>query len=237
MRAAAALAAVALLVGCGDDESDGLTIYAASSLTEVFEELAPEHRYNFAGSDELATQLREGGEADVYATADVAYANELARDGLIHEPTVFATNTIVLVVPRDNFREIERLADVSRDGVRLVIAARGVPVGDYTRAGLRARRLARALDNVVSEEEDVKGVLAKVRLGEADAGFVYETDAATAAGEVTSVAPLDLPRDAVRYAAAVVSSSRQRSNAQQFVELLRAPHGRRILRQAGFDLP
>jgi molybdate transport system substrate-binding protein len=234
VRAAAAVAAVALLVGCGGDESDRLAIYAASSLTEVFEELAPEHRYNFAGSDELATQLREGADADVYATADYAHAAALAREGLAGRPVVFATNVIVLVVPRDNPAQVERLDHVARRGVRLVIGARGVPIGDYARAGLRAHDLVRALDNVVSEEEDVKGVLAKVRLGEADAGFVYQTDALAAGDDVAMV---DAFTHEAQYAVAVVRSTDRRRRAREFVELLRSPRGRTALRRAGFGLP
>jgi molybdate transport system substrate-binding protein len=237
----AALALVLLaLAGCGDDADAGaepLTVYAASSLTEVFQELALDHRYNFAGSDELATQIREGGDADIYAAASPRYPGELAEEGLVDEPRVFATNRLVLIVPKRRSGDITRVDDLVEDGVKLVIGAEGVPVGDYTRDVLENLGRTDILEQVVSEEENVKGVVSKVALGEADAGFVYATDAITAGDKVTTI---ELPQSAqadVRYPVAVVERTEQQDEAEEFVELLLGSDGRDALERAGFGLP
>ena len=133
--AAAALTALAALAGCGGG-SDSLTVYAAASLTEVFQELDPDARFNLAGSDELAAQIEDGGRADVYAAASPRYLRELFEQGLIQKPRIFATNRLVLIVPEDNPAAIESVSDLARDGVKLVVGAEGVPVGDYTRTVL-----------------------------------------------------------------------------------------------------
>jgi molybdate transport system substrate-binding protein len=226
-----------LVAGCGGDDDEQLTVYAASSLTEVFQELAPQHRYNFAGSDELATQIREGAGADVYAAASPRYPEELRDEGLVEQPVVFATNTLVLILPKQNPNGVRRVEDLAAGPFKLVVGAEGVPVGDYTRTVLANLGLARILDHVVSEEENVKGVLGKVALGEADAGFVYSTDAMTADDKVLSLAlPASAQAD-VRYPAAVVSDSDQEDEARAFIELLRGAEGKRALEQAGFGSP
>jgi molybdate transport system substrate-binding protein len=226
-----------LVAGCGGDDDEQLTVYAASSLTEVFQELAPQHRYNFAGSDELATQIREGAGADVYAAASPRYPEELRDEGLVEQPVVFATNTLVLILPKQNPNGVRRVEDLAAGRFKLVVGAEGVPVGDYTRTVLANLGLARILDHVVSEEENVKGVLGKVALGEADAGFVYSTDAMTADDKVLSLAlPASAQAD-VRYPAAVVSDSDQEDEARAFIELLRGAEGKRALEQAGFGSP
>lgn len=239
MRLAAALAAVALATGCGGDDpaDERVTVFAAASLTEVLEGLAPDARLSFAGSDELATQIREGARADVYAAASLRHAEELHAEGLVDEPRVFATNRLVLVVPEANPAGIKALEDVAAEGVRLVVGAPGVPVGDYTRAGLEAARREDVLTRVVSEEEDVKAVVAKVRLGEADAGFVYATDA-RAAGD--ALRAIELPAEArteIRYPVAVVRATERRAAAEAFVRLLLSERGRALLREAGFGAP
>jgi molybdate transport system substrate-binding protein len=236
VRPALLLAAVVLVVGCGGDGAgdERLTVYAAASLTEVLQQLAPDARFNFAGSDELATQIREGARADVYAAASPRYPAELHDEGLVQVPRVFTTNRLVLIVPADNPAEIHSLDDLARHGVKLVIGAEGVPIGDYTRAVLRASGRTHVLEQVVSQEEDVKGVLGKVRLGEADAGFVYATDARTGGSAVQTI---ELPTSAqaeVRYPVAILRSTERHGDAEAFVELLFSPHGQHLLRRAGF---
>ena len=238
-RPALLLAGVALAAGCGGDGAAGesLTVFAAASLTEVFQRLAPDARLNFAGSDELATQLREGAQADVYAAASPRYPAELHAEGLVDAPQAFATNRLVIVVPADNPARIEALDDLTRDGVKLVIGADGVPIGDYTRTALGAAGRADVLERVVSEEEDVKGVLGKVRLGEADAGFVYATDARAARAAVRTIElPATVEAD-VRFPVAVVRSTDRREAAREFVALLLSPRGQKLLRAAGFGPP
>jgi molybdate transport system substrate-binding protein len=226
--------------GCGGDGEAGgngeLTVYAAASLADVLPAIDSSPRYSFAGSDELATQIREGAPADVYAAASTKYPDELFDEGLVEEPEVFATNRLVLVVPSDNPAGIEEVGDIARPGTKLVLAAEGVPVGDYARTVLASLGLDDALSNVVSNEEDVKGVLAKVSIGEADAGFVYATDAAT----TDDVSVIEIPKAAqppIEYAVAVVASKSNEAGARAFVDKLLGPDGRQALEAAGFGVP
>jgi len=243
LRRFASACVVVLVVGlaaCGGDDSadsGGVTVFAASSLTEVLQALDPAAKYSFAGSDELATQIREGAPADLYAAASPKYPQELFAEGIVEEPVVFATNKLVVVVPAGNPAGIETVDDVAGEGVRLVIADEGVPVGDYTRSVLETLGLQNALGNVVSNEADVKGVLGKVALGEADAGVVYATDAAVASDDVEVI---EIPSDAqppVEYQAAVVADSDHREAAQDYLERLLGEEGRAALSAAGFGLP
>jgi molybdate transport system substrate-binding protein len=239
VRSLVALAlALVLVTGCGGGGgNDGLTVFAAASLTDVFERLDGDARFNFAGSDELATQLREGAEADVYAAASPRYPDELRSEGLLDEPRVFATNRLVLIVPRDNAAGIASLADLERDGVELVVGAEGVPIGDYTHSVLEKAGRAELLRRAVSEEEDVKGVVGKVALAEADAGFVYATDARAAAGDVRAI---ELPAAAqirIEYPIALVRGSDRAEEGRRFISRLFSSQGRRLLGEAGFGLP
>jgi molybdate transport system substrate-binding protein len=227
-----------LTPSCGGNGSDEpLDVYAAASLAEVFPEIAPDARYSFAGSDELATQIREGAPADVYASASSRYPQELFEEGLVEKPVTFASNRLVLIVPRANPGAIESVEDVLQPGTRLVVAAEGVPVGDYTRTVLETLGLSAALDNVVSNEDDVKGVAGKVALGEADAGFVYATDVTPVADRVLAI---ELPDDAqppIEYQVAVVAGSDDEDAAEEFVEKLLGDEGREALERAGFGVP
>ena len=223
------------VMGCGgSDETRDLDVYAAASLAEVLPEIDPDANFSFAGSDELAAQIREGAPADVYVAASSRYPQELYEESLVEEPATFATNRLVLVVPRANPAGIESVEDLLRPGTRLVVAAEGVPVGDYTRTVLETLGLSKALDNVVSNEDDVKGVTAKVSLGEADAGFVYATDVTPVADRVLA---FELPNDAqppIEYQVAVVADS---DEAEDFVETLLGEKGRAALERAGFVVP
>jgi molybdate transport system substrate-binding protein len=241
MRRFAWLSLVLALVACGGDREaqadDPLSVYAAASLTEVFPAIDPAPRYNFAGSDGLATQIREGAPADVYAAASSKYPQELFEEGLVEEPVTFASNRLVLIVPADNPAGIEDVGDVAQPGTKLVIAAEGVPVGDYTRRLLEDLGLTAALDHVVSSEDDVKGVLGKVTLGEADAGFVYATDATVAGDDVTVVELPEGSQPPIEYQIAVVASSGNREAAAAFVDLVLGAEGRQQLEAAGFIVP
>jgi molybdate transport system substrate-binding protein len=234
VRAAAAVAAVLLVAGCGGPGADRpLTIFAASSLADVIEPLAPGARFNFAGSDELATQIREGARADVFASASTRYPDELHAEGLVERPRVFATNRLVLIASDPSIRSVH---DLDKPGLKLVVAAPSVPVGGYTVDALTRLGESQLLTNAVSEEEDVKGVLGKVLLGEADAGFVYATDVA---GE-RPARVIELPSGSqprIRYSVAVVGESERRNEAGRFVERLLGRDGRQALADAGFGLP
>jgi molybdate transport system substrate-binding protein len=221
----------------GSTDDSAITVDAAASLTEVFPSIDPAPQYNFAGSDELAAQIREGAPADVYAAASFKYPQELFDEGLVEEPVTFASNRLVLIVPTDNPAGIEDVEDVTKPGTKLVIAAEGVPVGDYTREVLADLNLNDALDNVVSNEEDVKGVVGKVSLGEADAGFVYATDPAVAADDVTVIQLPEGSQPPIEYQIAVVSASENQEAAQAFVDEILSPDGQQALEDAGFIIP
>ena len=236
------------LAACGGDDDDSTgdagseggtppTVYAAASLTEVFPAIDPAPTFNFAGSDELATQITEGALADVYAAASSKYPQQLFEEGLVEEPVTFASNRLVLIVPKDNPDGIEEVADVAEPGVQLVIAAEGVPAGDYTREVLADLGLEAALDNVVSDEDDVKGVVGKISLGEGDAGFVYATDAAVAGDDVTVIELPEGSQPPIEYQIAVVAGSENKDAAQAFVDLVLSDEGREQLEAAGFVVP
>lgn len=211
-----------------------ITVYAASSLADVLPKIDARPKYNFAGSDTLAFQIRQGAPVDVYAAASPKQPDALFRDGLVYKPAVFATNRLVLIVPRSNPAGIRSVFDLKRPGIKLVIGAAGVPIGDYTRRVLKNLGLSSALANVVSNETDVRNVLAKVALGEADAGFVYVTDVRAAADKLKSIKLPALAQPKVKYELAVVRSTRRLTTARAFVKRMLGPKGRAALRRYGF---
>ncbi|HET7483418.1 MAG TPA: molybdate ABC transporter substrate-binding protein [Actinomycetota bacterium] len=214
-----------------------LEVFAASSLTDVFEDLAPSTHFEFAGSDDLAAQIEHGATPDVYAAATTTYPDELHDEGLLDDPVAFATNELVVLVPRSNPAGISSLKDLARPGVRVVMGAPGVPAGDYARSALEELRAKDILDNVVSEEDDVKGVVAKVALGEADAGFAYRTDAAAASDDVTVITLPQRARPRIVYEIGVVTGTDDRDGATQFVDLVTGARGRAALQDVGFGVP
>jgi molybdate transport system substrate-binding protein len=216
----------------------GITIFAASSLSQVFPRIDSGPRYSFAGSDSLALQIRNGAPADVFASASPVQAKALYREELVLRPRVFATNRLTVIVPRGNPARIRSVFDLRRRGVKIVIGDAQVPIGAYTRSVLTRLKIAKAvLKNVVSQENDVKGVVAKVVLGQADAGFVYTTDARAVAERVATVAIPARAQPSVEYDIAVVAESGNRAAAQAFVRSVLAAAGRAELRRAGFGVP
>jgi len=229
--------AVGLAAGAAEGE-DPPTIYAAASLTEVFPKIATEPRFQFAGSNQLAVQIRQGAPADVFASASPAYTQALSRDGVIERPRVFATNTLVLAVPKSNPAKLKTIADLAkRPKLRLVVAGPKVPVGLYTRQVLQRLGMLRVLRKTVSQEADVKGIVGKLALGEADAGFVYATDVKAASGRLTAIAIPKRGQPSVRYELAVVARTKHLDAAWSFVADVLGASGRRELARAGFGLP
>ena len=243
---AATLAALA--VGCGSGEEEPaseqrprLVVSAAASLSDALTACSrdvegADVRLAFGGSDELAAQIRQGVEPDVYAAANTALPEQLAAEGLLEEPVEFATNELVLALPGDE-REIERVEDLAAPGVRLVVGAETVPAGAYARQvldrvpeGEREQILA----NIRSEEPDVRGVVGKLTQGAADAGFVYLTDIT---GDLTGV---ELPpelRPTVAYGAGVVAGIERPELARQYLDGLADGACGDALREAGFGPP
>lgn len=215
--------------------SGRLTVFAASSLTDVFPKLDARPRYGFAGSDVLALQIQQGAPADVFAAASPKYPELLYKQGLVQKPIQFATNTLVLVVPKSNPAQIHTVDDLTKPGVKIVIGDPSVPVGSYTRTVLTNLGISGAvLKNVVSQETDVRSVLGKVALGEADAGFVYITDARTVQGKVKVIAIRESAQPHVVYEVAVVKSSPHLQAAYRYVTRLIRPAAQRQLEQYGF---
>jgi molybdate transport system substrate-binding protein len=230
-----------------------ITVYAAASLTDAFGELGKlmeqdslpiRVRYNFAGSQQLAVQLEQGAKADVFASADQRWMDYVRERHLTAGPSkVFAHNRLVVILPKSNPGQIRELQDLARRGVKLVVGAEAVPVGKYTREMFR--RLERhpgfapaygddVLANVVSQEENVKSVVAKVQLGEADAGVVYRSDVTPRVAP--SVTVLEIPDDVnvlASYPIAVLTGSADSLAARAFLALLLGPEGRRVLAKHG----
>ena len=247
MRRLLALAAavVLALTGCGGDDggSGTLTVSAAASLKSAFVQYGEgydgaEVRLSFAGSDELAAQIRQGIRPDVFAAANTKLPDALYEEGLVEKPQVFAGNRLVIAVPAGS--DIKSVDELAKDGVKLAIGSKSVPVGEYTRSvldKLGAERRDAILSNVRSEEPDVKGVVGKVDHGAVDAGFVYVTDVVATDGKLRAV---ELPADlqpTVAYGAAVVKGARNPEAARRFVDGLVTGDGARILREAGFEMP
>jgi molybdate transport system substrate-binding protein len=253
----AALLSLAVVASSLARESPGsrstLHVLAAASLAEAFNELAQrlevlrpglDVRISFAGSQQLVAQLEQGAVADVFASADERWMSYAQAQGLVAgEPLTFAHNRLVVIVPKPNPARIGKLQDLARGGVKLVIAAEAVPVGRYSRvvlrnlsrtAGFPADFAPRALRNVVSEEENVKSVVSKVQLGEADAGLVYRSDITPAVARYVRV--FEIPESAnvvASYPIATLKDGPTPDAAKAFVDLVLSADGQRVLQQHG----
>ena len=236
---AALVAAVALVAGFGAARSDGpATVYAAASLTNVFPKVSPASRFQFAGSNQLALQITRGAPADAFASASPVYTQQLFRDGRVEKPRTFATNSLVLAVPRSNPAKLRSVFDLAkRPQLKLVVAGPKVPIGLYTREVLKRLGLLRVLRKTVSQEPDVKGIVGKLALGEADAGFVYATDVRAASSRLIAIPLPQRSQPTVRYEIAIVRGSANREAALEFVADLLSTEGRRELAKTGFGLP
>ncbi|WP_102126286.1 molybdate ABC transporter substrate-binding protein [Deinococcus planocerae] len=242
---------VLLALTLGTAGAANLTVFAASSLTDAFTEIGRAFdagtgnrtTFSFAGSQVLRTQLTQGARADVFASANAAQFDPLLEGGLIASGQVFARNRLAVITPRGG-TAVRTLADLARPGLKLVIAERGVPVGEATRRAFDligasgsygADFAARALRNVVSEEPNVRQVALKVSLGQADAAVVYVSDVTpTLRRSVRTVALPPRFNPPVSYPVGVLRASPNAEQAQAFVRFVRGPEGQRILRKWGF---
>jgi len=232
-----------------------VTVFAAASLTDAFNQIATDLEaanpgldlvFNFAGSQALVTQLTEGAKADVFASANSSQMNEAIEGGVISgEPSTFAHNRLAIVVPKDNPAGIASFAELGKDGVKLVLAAEDVPVGQYARqsiclAGADSAAFGEGFvdavaGNIVSNETNVKNVLAKVQLGEADAGIVYVTDVTPkVAGDVTLIKIPDVVNVIASYPVATVVGGNADA-AAAFISYLLSPEGQATLASFGFQ--
>jgi molybdate transport system substrate-binding protein len=231
-------AILVLALPAGSMPATRITVYAAASLTAVFPRIDKAPRYNFAGSDTLATQIAQGAPADVFASASPKQTELLYHEGILRRPVVLATNKLIVIVPASNPAHIRSVYDLRRKGLKVIIGAPTVPVGAYTRQILDSLGITQdVMSNVVDQEPDVKGIVAKIALGEGDAGFVYKTDARPAGKKVQAILVPAWAQPPIRYEIGVVRKSSHRLAARAFIKRVTSLRGRRLLVQAGFGLP
>ncbi len=231
--------------------SGGITVFAAASLTDAFNAIGKQFEsanpgtkvtFSFAGSSALATQITQGAPADVFASADTKQMKVVTDQAAAETPVTFATNVPVVVVPKDD-TVVQSFEGLAKAGVKLVLAAPTVPIGNYARTiftnatganGVSATFSDDVLKNLVSNETDVKAVLAKVQVGEADAGVVYTTDAATVKDDVKTI---EIPQQynvIAQYPIAALKDSGHLDVAEAFVQYVTSDAGQAILKQYGF---
>jgi molybdate transport system substrate-binding protein len=250
IRLAAAMAVAALaLAACGDGTTSGgssgsaneIKVFAAASLTAAFTEVGQQYTsanggtkvtFNFAGSQALATQIQQAAPADVFASADLTNMDKV-KD-LVGTPQNFASNLLQIVVEKGNPKGVKTLDDLANPDLKVVLAAPDVPAGKYAAEALNT---AKVTVKPVSEEDNVKAVVTKVSLGEADAGIVYVTDV-TAGGD--KVQGVDIPKDqnvTATYPIASVKAGKAQDKAQAFMDLVLSDQGQQVLKQYGFLPP
>ena len=232
-------------------ESQTLLVFAAASLTDAFTEIGAAFdaanpgvttTFNFAGSQALRTQIEEGAPADVFASANKTQMDAVIAASLITEETQknFLTNKLVVILPANNPAALEKLEDLAKPGIKLVLAAKEVPVGKYSLEAFDLMNGSFGIDfkdkvlaNVVSNEDNVKQVVAKVQLGEADAGIVYTSDAIAAPDLKTLEIPADVNVIA-KYPIAPLSNAKNAELAAEFIEYVLSAEGQAILAKWGF---
>jgi molybdate transport system substrate-binding protein len=232
----ATLVAVALPASGASARSHAqVTVFAAASLTDVFPAIDGAQKYSFGGSNALATQIANGAPADVFASANTTIPAQLYAKGLVGKPVSFTRNALVIVVPKSNPAGIHTVYDLAKSGVKIDVASSAVPVGSYTLQILKNMNLTgKITPNFVSQETDVREVLAKVALGQADAGFVYSTDAQTVPGKVTVIKMPAWAQPKITYAMAVVSRSANKTDAQAFIARVLSKAGQAKMLKYGF---
>ena len=219
--------------------AQALTVYAATSLTNVMPRIDRGATYSFGGSNTLQLQIERGAPADLFLAAEPTEAQALYRKGRCERPRTFATNALALIVPDGDPARVKSVYGLRRGGLKLSIGNPSVPIGDYTRRLLRRLRLSRVLrTNTVSEQANVGQVLSQVAFGAADAGFVYVTDARAQRDRVDRLFVPQWAQPPVRYQGCVVRrDGADAAGARRLLGKLRSTRGRRVLRRFGFGLP
>jgi molybdate transport system substrate-binding protein len=255
VRSRLLLLVLALLVaaGCGSGSGSGsssggssasggkLVVFAASSLIDAFPKIATTYQqqhpgwkvaFEFLGSDQLAAQIEQGDPADVFAAASTKYPEQLQSQNLLGKTTNFATNTLVLATPADNPAGITSVNDLGN--AKLVVGDPSVPIGAYTLTVLDNLGIKPSSLNIVSQEQKVTDIVTKLELGEADAGFIYTSDAKTAGDKLKT---FQLPASAqatATYPVGIVTGSKNAKAAQQWIDLVMSPQGQQVLVSDGF---
>ncbi|OBF89465.1 molybdate ABC transporter substrate-binding protein [Mycobacterium sp. 852002-51163_SCH5372311] len=235
---------MSVLLACGPKSPSAVVVFAAASLKPAFTQIGQQFKtdnpgssveFDFAGSSELATRLTQGATADVFASADTAQMETVAKAGLLAgDPGNFASNTLAIVTAPDNPQRVTSFADLARPGLRVVICQQPVPCGSATH---RIEDSTGVHLNPVSEELSVTDVLNKVTTGQADAGLVYVTDAQSAANKVGTVNFPEATGAVNVYPIALLKKAPQPTLAQKFVTLVTSPAGQKVLAQFGFQKP
>jgi molybdate transport system substrate-binding protein len=233
------------------NEAGTLTVFAAASLTDAFGEIGQSFeashpgvniRFNFAGSQALRTQIEQGAMVDVFASANSKEMGTLVTENFVAKdaPKIFLTNQLIVILPAANSARLKNLEDLAKPGIKLILAAEDVPVGNYARQALDKINTRvggnfkdKVLYNVVSNEDNVKQVVVKVQLGEADAGIVYTSDAVAAPDLKSIEIPVDMNVIA-EYPIAVLTQSPLHDLASDFVAYVLSPEGQMILKKWGF---
>jgi molybdate transport system substrate-binding protein len=255
-----------LFSACGTQTNSGqgntsnspvsLTVFAASSLTESFNEIKTAYHtahpnviitYNYNGSQALEQQLANGASSDIFASADQTNMKKASSANLVDASQIFAKNKLVVIVPASNPAQLHSLKDLGNPGVKIDAAASTVPVGKYTLQVLDnldkspdygTDYVNRVKANFVSYEENVKAIVQKVQLGTVDAGFVYLTDLTKAVeGKVTQISIPDEFNVIAEYPIAVTKSSQRRNEAQALIQYILSPAGQNILKKYHFLPP
>lgn len=236
---------LAALAGCSSGPTTPtITVFAAASLEPAFTEIAEHYKtdhpgvsvaFNFAGSSDLATQLTQGADADVFASANTAQMDKVAQAGLLDGTAVpFATNSLVIVTAPGNPHQVRSFADLAAPGLAVVVCQQPVPCGAATH---KVEESIGVEVNPVSEEPDVTDVLNKVTTGQADAGVVYRTDAIHAGEKVATVEFPEAAGAINTYPIAVLEHASQAGPARAFIDLVTGEAGQKILHAAGFGKP
>jgi molybdate transport system substrate-binding protein len=256
LRRLPAIVVVILLTGACTSSSVGgasstpptqLTVFAASSLTKAFDQIGQDFTalyptvrvtFDYGSSTDLASQIQSEGTADVFASASGSAMDTVQSDPGVTVRTNFATNDLIIITPADDPAEIGSMQDLTKPGVKVVLGAEGVPVGDYARQALDDAGIEQqVLVNVVSNEEDDASVVGKITTGEADAAIVYRSDVAAAGNTVRSVQISDDVNVMATYPIAVVTGSAHPDQANAFITYVMSTEGQDVLEQFGFGPP
>jgi molybdate transport system substrate-binding protein len=229
-----------------------LTVFAAASLTEPFTEIGKQLEaahpgvkviYNFGGSQTLRTQLEQGARADVFVSADSVQMDLARQNGVVQgETPIFVKNRLVVIVPQENAGKVMAFSDLARPGLKLDLAAPRVPVGNYSRQAFSKANIEygadfaeRVLRNVVSEEDNVRQVMTKVQLGEADAGIVYVSDVTPKVSHAVRMIPIpDVYNQIATYPIALTREVQNRAAAEFFLNFVLSAAGQTVLKTHNF---
>lgn len=231
-----------------------ITVLAAASLTEAFTELGNDlekeknikSSFNFAGSQQLVTLIEQGAPADVFASADTKNMDKVVSDNKVEDSTIFTKNQLVIGKYKNSKIQVSSLKDLAKDGVKIVVGDKSVPCGAYFYKAISKAVSDKVIDentynkilkNIKSSELNVKDIVSKVSMGEADVGIVYKTDINTKnQDKIQVIADDEFSKLKVEYPIAVISSSKHKKAAKSFINYLTSSKGKKLLEKYGFTI-